>query len=287
MPFPQFKEWRVIWMFMCFAFHLVIYLTMNPNYLPQSITYVPCVLAFSDLPKPLFVMADASSDTFGFACIAFATIVVVILFFVVMFRIESWPLTCIPMYSYYRGDFLAAVTRQQNRKEIEEVGVTINQLQHLALEYNTINPRCIGWLDSWVDLRLVARRSDGANSKGNGRSKSPHRNYKESNSYSLREFIRKGRAQRSLYRLALSKVICETVLWQSTRQTVKSPTEDNPAVAYLNKVLMVINSRESSKAKLVIEKLAGKQLNQTEWDLALCYRDVRGNWEIAGSVTYS
>ena len=288
-PFPQLIEWRLIWMFMCFTFHLVIYLTMNPNYLPQSITYVPCVLAFSELPKPVFVMADASSDPFGFTCIAFATLIVVVLFGVVVFRIESWPFTCIPMYSYYRGDFLAAVvTRQQNRRDIEEVGVTINQLQHLALEYNTINPRCIGWLDSWVDLRLVSRQADGASRKvkGERRSNSPSRNAEESNSYSLRDFIREGRAQRSLYRLALSKVICETVLWISNCKT-KSSTDDNPAVAYLNTVLTVINRRESTKARLVMEKLAGKQLRETKWDMALCYRDVRGTWKIAGSVPYT
>lgn len=42
---PTMREYRPLWLLAALKFHLVIYLTMNPNYLPQSVTYLPCVFS--------------------------------------------------------------------------------------------------------------------------------------------------------------------------------------------------------------------------------------------------
>jgi hypothetical protein len=274
--FPHFKPWRFIWMLMCFKFHFVIYLTMNPNYLPQSITYIPCILTYSEEQfPPHLVHSNFEKDPFGFVCIAGATTILLALFVVALFQIESWPLTCVPMYSYYRGQYLAAVKAQDNPAGIESVGITSAQLQDLAYEFRTINPRCIGWLDSWVDVRIVYSSSEEKSTERKGtRGKSPGRKggskvaLHNSSSYSLREYIRKGRAMRSAYRLALSKVLCQTVLLNG-----KTPSDTiNPAVAFLELLCAKIPRLKADVKK--IDAIKGKEV----LDVALCYRGLDGDW---------
>jgi len=276
--FPQIRNWRFLWMLMCFAFHFVIFLTMNPNYLPQSLVYIPCVLSMSNLDYPPIDLLQPkfNSDPFGFACIVGSSLFFLALMVVAIFRIEYWPLTCVPMYSFYRGHFLPEVKRQSDLgRNLEEVGLTREQLQDLALEYRSINPRCIGWLDSWVDICLVPpgekqRKRGGALAR------------EEPTAYSLRQFIRTGRAARSLYRLALSKVVCETVLWESEGMR----NGFSPADRYLEIMMSVLERPTSSKSKRDMESAAKNILPGAPWDLALCYRGPRGGWVVVGSVRY-
>jgi len=273
---PQFKPWRVIWMLMCFKFHFVIYLTMNPNYLPQSITYIPCVLSISEAQfPPQLVHANFDDDPFGFFCIACATTILLALLVVALFQIESWPLTCVPMYSYYRGQYLVAVKAQGDPAGIENVGITRAQLQDLADEFRTINPRCIGWLDSWVDVRIVSSSGEEKPAgKKDSRGKSPARkggskaSLPISSSYSLREYIRKGRAMRSAYRLALSKVLCQSVLLHG--KTANDATD--PALAFLELLCAKI-----PRLKVDVTKMAAIK-GKTGLNVALCYRGLEGDW---------
>jgi len=293
---PTCKSLRFIWMLMCFSFHLVIYLTMNPNYLPQSITYIPCVLSWSESSYPAkFVVADATLDPFGFASILFATMFLIVLVGVAIFRVEAWPFTCVPMYSYYRGQFLEDIKKHAKNGNVENAGISNEELHNLALEYKSINPRCIGWLDAWVDVRLMARSTPTGTrrKRSSSRGKSPSRaqdpptqhEVSDKDSYSLREFIRKGRAQRSLYRLTLSKVICETVLWRirSGEKSIKT----NPSKIFLELLMSVLIRTTTAEDRKIMELAAAVHCPTAHcWDVALCYRGKLGGWVPVEKVEY-
>ena len=346
---------------------------MNPNYLPQCVTYVPCVLSLPQLgpaskaastlstlstllsspasaraaishalwslqagPHPADLLPPTSADALTRLCVGLATALAVGLAFVAFAGVEAWPATCIPMYSYYRGhllpDTLAALAEgeeggrgggrearaadEMNTKAAKggrggkggkggkgghaaqpheqgqgqghaqtappprlldvapHPGLRPDSLMALAREYASCNPRCIGWLDGWVDLVLVrcpvgGRRQGGwgccvmggaASGGGGGEwtvTEGPPaitdgRDYWGQTSSSRRQggltagaidrraqleascggnwqelicyplgvaFFRRQRlATRSAFRLALSRAVCETLLWAERQE---------------------------------------------------------------------
>ena len=183
---------------------------------------------------------------------------------------------------------------------MENVGITARQLGELAVEYKTMNPRCIGWLDSWVDVCLVPAAAAGSSSSGSsssggrrGRSRSRSSSTREARlsgmqveeteAYSLRNYIRQGRAQRSLYRLVLSKVICQTKLLQ---EEGSNEPKSSPAVQFLCLLVSILSRPSNVKSKKEMEQDATKKLRAPSWDLAVCYRGSGGGWVAVGRVPY-
>ena len=201
------------------------------------------------------------------------------------------------MYSYYRGQFLEDIKKHAKNGNVENAGITNEELTNLALEYKSINPRCIGWLDAWVDVRLMTRSTTAGTrrKRSSSRGKSPSRapdpptqyEVSDKDSYSLREFIRKGRAQRSLYRLTLSKVICETVLWRMRLRVGEKNIKVNPSKTFLELLLSVLTRTTTTKDRKIMELAAAVHCPTAHgWDVALCYRGTSGGWVPVEKVDY-
>eukprot|EP01125_Pyxidicula_operculata_P010282 TRINITY_DN3388_c0_g2_i1.p1 TRINITY_DN3388_c0_g2~~TRINITY_DN3388_c0_g2_i1.p1 ORF type:complete len:577 (+),score=83.03 TRINITY_DN3388_c0_g2_i1:96-1826(+) len=126
--------------------HFGIWLTMHPNYLPQSVSYMMGVnwnLETTNHINP----QDASS--LGFFCLA-ATFFTLFLVGVAFTRLETWPFTGIPMYSYNRIGF-------KNNSLLTE-----KQLKTCVFEYmNSPYPYPLCWGSGWTELRLEFTNSNG------------------------------------------------------------------------------------------------------------------------------
>jgi len=102
---PFFSEMIVPLVVASWMFHLGIYCAMSPNYLPQCVCYL-LLIDWNSLGKVLgLISTDMSSPTIPVSeytptmIIAshFATIFCVFLLHVMVFRIEGWPITSIPI----------------------------------------------------------------------------------------------------------------------------------------------------------------------------------------------
>lgn len=125
--------------------HLGIWLTMWPNYFPQTVCYA-LGMSWNFLPG---WSVDAVARSFPVdqstlaACWA-GVAVWLFLSMVALLRIEYWPLTGIPMYSFYRD---SSYSYRFLRDASQAQGVA---LEHLASGY----PNAIAWSNLWITLRL-------------------------------------------------------------------------------------------------------------------------------------
>lgn len=132
------------------AFHFGIWLTMHPNYLPQTLCYLICFnWSSADVVQFVPLTSTITSVT------ALATIGLILFTAVAVIGVEFFPITGVPMYSYYRDD-----TFNYDHFCSEE------QAQCVALEHaNSKYPTPIAWSDKWVKLRLVHKESLMKNSR--------------------------------------------------------------------------------------------------------------------------
>jgi hypothetical protein len=127
--------------------HAGIWLTMRPNYLPQSICYLLWLpwagAAVGDGAGSLSPAATA----FGAALV---TTISVVLLACAILRIDRWPLTSIPMYSFYRGGFDPATLadEQQLRQVVDE-------------QRRRAYSHVIGWPARWVGACVQLAPADG------------------------------------------------------------------------------------------------------------------------------
>lgn len=125
--------------------HLGIWLTMWPNYFPQTLCYMVgmswAFIPVEGVESP--VAAFIASESTMAACWA-GVAVWTFLSMVALLRIEYWPLTGIPMYSFYRDSsysyrFLRDAT----------------QAQSVAIEHQSSGyPNALAWSNLWINLRL-------------------------------------------------------------------------------------------------------------------------------------
>lgn len=123
-------------------FHLGIWLTMNPNYLPQSWCYALCLNGTITLP----VTSQTAVQTPSLTVWTMLLIFLAMLLLVIFRGIEWWPLTCIPMYSFYRGPF--------ERWSFQYV-LDQQQMNQLGVEYINSNlPYPLSWSEKWIKVRV-------------------------------------------------------------------------------------------------------------------------------------
>jgi hypothetical protein len=124
-------------------FHLGIWLTMNPNYLPQTWCYALCLGGASAAAA-----AAGAASPWAVALAYGASLLAAGLAVVACRGIEHWPLTCIPMYAFYRGP---AARWPHEALQDEE------QARQLGREFVASRlPYPLSWSEQWVGLRLVA-----------------------------------------------------------------------------------------------------------------------------------
>lgn len=123
-------------------FHLGIWLTMNPNYLPQSWCYALCLdwTWFHADPAVQLSQTPTSISLIALSLLAFILLVVT-------FRgVEWWPLTCIPMYGFYRGPY-----SQWSFDYIADQ----RQMEKLGQEFvKSRLPYPLSWSEGWVAVRI-------------------------------------------------------------------------------------------------------------------------------------
>jgi hypothetical protein len=118
-----------------------IYLTMHPNYLPQTICYiVGTQWFFEPSVAPLSLPASGS---LLYASLAVTTLWV-FLTCCALCRVEYWPITGVPMYSFYRDHSFSYASL----KDAE-------QAQHVAREFaDSGYPDALAWSNMWISLRI-------------------------------------------------------------------------------------------------------------------------------------
>ena len=155
------RFWRPIVLANAAAFHFGIWLTMWPNYAPQTWCYgvgtqwpweeVPAYPAvvpaeWAGSHQSTFMLTEWPSyfhSTSFWACWV-ATLLCVFLTFVTLFRIEYWPFTGIPMYSFYRDhSFSYRFLRDETQAQFVAV-------EHVQSGY----PNALAWSNLWIILRL-------------------------------------------------------------------------------------------------------------------------------------
>jgi hypothetical protein len=142
------------------GFHFCIWLTMFPNYLPQTFCYFSAVSLweksnpFEDPSSIYFpTLMDGTLKWYDLSNFGlFATFFVILTIMIFIFRVEFWPFTAVPMYSFYRDSSYSY-----------DYINNIEQAHHLAREYIISGyPNTLGWSANWVSLRLI-RQSNAAN----------------------------------------------------------------------------------------------------------------------------
>lgn len=126
--------------------HLGIWLTMWPNYFPQTLCYA-LGMSWSWFGErsagELFKFDPSSNSTLLMVC-WLAVSLWIFLGMVACLRIEWWPLTGIPMYSFYRDG-------TYSYKHLRDA----SQAQQVALEHaGSGYPNALAWSNLWINLRL-------------------------------------------------------------------------------------------------------------------------------------
>jgi hypothetical protein len=128
-------------------FHLGIWLTMNPNYLPQTWCY-----ALAAGGATTAVVVDRSTlGTWSLIALHASSLLAVGLVWAAWRGIERWPLTCVPMYAFYRGP-----AERWSHDAIHDA----SQAARLGQEFvNSRLPYPLAWGEGWIRLQVVT--SDG------------------------------------------------------------------------------------------------------------------------------
>eukprot|EP00457_Paulinella_chromatophora_P002286 gb/GEZN01002290.1/.p1 GENE.gb/GEZN01002290.1/~~gb/GEZN01002290.1/.p1 ORF type:complete len:674 (-),score=82.59 gb/GEZN01002290.1/:528-2336(-) len=151
---------RVVWLVICLGFHFGIWATMNPSYLPQSITYFlilpldrvfeemtslpPSLWGYWPVSAPMVAAPVAHVDDLTAAIVVWSVnLFCVFLVVIALYRIEWWPLSSIPMYSFYRGGFSVAAL-----KSSEQLDILVEECK------STRYPYALGWSPRWFCVKL-------------------------------------------------------------------------------------------------------------------------------------
>jgi hypothetical protein len=124
--------------------HFGIWLTMWPNYFPQTFCYL-FALNWQEIRIDSYSMDiyDNLNNSLSVASWS-ATLVFIFLTVATLLRIEYWPVTGIPMYSFYRDDSF-------DYKYLQDSA----QAQLVSLEHNKSQyPYALAWSNLWIVLRL-------------------------------------------------------------------------------------------------------------------------------------
>lgn len=140
------------------GFHLGIALAMNPNYLPQTLC---CLCSLSPTCSCLTLPLDLTGvewfesnppspelfTTSQFIMLRFATAITIwLLIAVPLLQIESWPVTCVPMYSLFRDSATVSYKHLSS----------IRQLMQLCDEWKATGwPHVLCWSDDWLHVIAV------------------------------------------------------------------------------------------------------------------------------------
>jgi len=137
------QQLRPMVYFSAAGLHLGIWLTMWPDYTPQTLCYA---LGMSWGESFLSTGANITDWTVQLSLV-FGVLFAACLLVVCIFRIEHWPFTGVPMYSMYRGtDFSQGYIKD------------IVQAQYLAAEFiKSGYPQVHGWSKEWITLRVTNR----------------------------------------------------------------------------------------------------------------------------------
>jgi hypothetical protein len=135
---------RAIILFSASGLHFGIWLTMWPNYFPQSYCYLFGMNWIEEQQIPTFnrELYDFGSSVSIASWIA--TWICIFLCFVTLFRIEYWPVTGIPMYSFAR-DYTYDYKFLRDAHQAQAVA-----LEHVRSQY----PNALAWSNLWIILRL-------------------------------------------------------------------------------------------------------------------------------------
>jgi len=163
--------WRPIILLNATAFHFGIWLTMWPNYAPQTFCYAIGTRWWIESNEPVDIVSAIgmsaweqigstsllnllmthqrsswpsyfSSTPFIASCLAFT--LCLFLTMIALFRIEYWPLTGIPMYSFYR-DHSFSYRFLRDESQAQQVAI-----EHVQSGY----PNALAWSNLWIILRL-------------------------------------------------------------------------------------------------------------------------------------
>jgi hypothetical protein len=139
-PWALFAELaRSILIVMATIFHLGIFLTLNPDYFPQTWCYL-LGLDFNNSEK--------SQTTVNTTTLTAAWGITGLLIFLTVFcfllRIDYWPLSNIAMYSFYRDN-------SYSHKYLKDV----DQAKRVSQQCANFNFNPIGWSSKWICLRIV------------------------------------------------------------------------------------------------------------------------------------
>jgi hypothetical protein len=136
------------WIFLAAAgLHLGIWFTLNPNYLPQTVCYallVDWALLAGRAPAPVPLVTDAAGALLCWG----ATLASLALGAVALARVEWWPLTHIPMYSFYRGP--EGQWTHAHFRDLAQARQAGRELAASRLPYP------LAWSEHWVFVRFRA-----------------------------------------------------------------------------------------------------------------------------------
>lgn len=123
--------------------HFGIWLTMWPNYAPQTFCYIFGINHTWSTYDNQHIIVDATASTI--VASLFMTYMCIFLSCVILLRIEFWPLSGIPMYSLPRD-------KSFNYKYIKDKA----QADYLANEYRLLGyPNTLAWSNQWVILSIT------------------------------------------------------------------------------------------------------------------------------------
>ena len=124
--------------------HLGIWLTMAPKYFPS----MPCYVLWVTWPweAPAAMPAEPSGALVAASVLATA-VWGWVLFTVVVQRREGWPLSSVPMYSFYRSD------REHSHAHLRDMAQAEHEAREVA-RAGCVNVPC--WSARWVRVRLAA-----------------------------------------------------------------------------------------------------------------------------------
>jgi len=130
------------------GFHIGIWLSMSPNYFPQIVCYVLCVPWWWETKCKLSTAQLSDFNLLLGVDVVFA--VCVLSYIAGIVGLEYWPVTCIPMYSFYRDQSFSP----DHFTSVEQCKLVADEFVHSGLQ------SIIAWADGWVGLRLVALGSE-------------------------------------------------------------------------------------------------------------------------------
>lgn len=138
-PWALFAEYaRYIVIVLAITFHLSIFLTLYPDYIPQSWCYL-LGLHFNSNKSQTLVNAITLTAAWGIT-----SVLIFLTVFCFLLRIDYWPFSNVAMYSFYRDN-------SYNRKYLKD----IKQAKLVAQQCEDAGFNPVGWSSNWICLRIT------------------------------------------------------------------------------------------------------------------------------------